>query len=101
MRSLLFIPGDSAKMMSKAASSGADAVIFDLEDAVHPDSKPAARRLVIDALANRAARGPTSYVRVNALDSAWCAGDLEAVMPARPDGIMLPKPEGPEDLDRL
>ena len=101
MRSLLFIPGHSAKMMAKANSSGADVVIFDLEDAVHPDSKPAARQLVADALANRANGSPAGYVRVNALDSAWCAGDLEAVMPARPDGIMLPKPEGPEDLHRL
>ena len=101
MRSLLFVPGHSAKMMAKAMASGADVVIFDLEDAVHPDSKPAARQLVVDALANRANGSPAGYVRVNALDSAWCAGDLEAVMPARPDGIMLPKPEGPEDLHRL
>jgi citrate lyase subunit beta/citryl-CoA lyase len=101
MRSLLFIPGHSAKMMAKAAGSGADVVIFDLEDAVHPDSKPAARPLVIEALANTAGAAFKRYVRVNALDTAWCADDVAAVMPARPDGIMLPKPEGPEDLARL
>jgi citrate lyase subunit beta/citryl-CoA lyase len=101
MRSLLFVPGSSAKMMAKAAASGADVIIFDLEDAVHPDAKPAARRLVAETLAERAGGGPARYVRVNALDSAWCAGDLEAVLPARPDGIMLPKAEGPEDLHRL
>jgi citrate lyase subunit beta / citryl-CoA lyase len=101
MRSLLFVPGSSAKMMAKAAASGADVIIFDLEDAVHPDAKPAARRLVAETLAERADGGPARYVRVNALDSAWCAGDLEAVLPARPDGIMLPKAEGPEDLHRL
>ncbi len=101
MRSLLFVPGNSAKMMAKAASSGADVLIFDLEDAVHPDAKPAARQLVVEKLADGAAGGPARYVRVNALDSAWCVADLEAVVPARPDGIMLPKLRGPEDLHRL
>jgi citrate lyase beta subunit len=52
MRSLLFVPGNSAKMMAKAAASGADVLIFDLEDAVHPDSKPVARQLVTAALAS-------------------------------------------------
>jgi citrate lyase subunit beta/citryl-CoA lyase len=101
MRSLLFVPGHSARMMAKAAGSGADVLVLDLEDAVHPDSKPAARQVVIEALNNRGAKSPLLYVRVNALDTLWCAEDVEAVMPARPDGIMLPKPTGPEDLDRL
>ena len=101
MRSLLFVPGNSAKMMAKAAASGADVIILDLEDAVHPDAKQAARRLVAEALANRTGNVPARYVRVNALDSAWCLGDLEAVIPARPDGIMLPKLAGPEDLRRV
>jgi citrate lyase subunit beta / citryl-CoA lyase len=101
MRSLLFVPGNSAKMMAKAAASGADIIILDLEDAVHPDSKQAARQLVAETLANRAGEAPTHYVRVNALDSAWCLRDLEAVIPARPDGIMLPKLVGPEDLLRV
>jgi citrate lyase subunit beta/citryl-CoA lyase len=101
MRSLLFVPGNSAKMMAKAASSGADVLIFDLEDAVHPDAKPAARQLVAETLANSAGGHLSRYVRVNALDSAWCPGDLEAVLPAGPDGIMLPKLMGPEDLHVL
>lgn len=101
MRSLLFVPGNSAKMMAKAAASGADIIILDLEDAVHPDSKQAARQLVAETLANRAGEAPTHYVRVNALDSAWCLRDLEAVIPARPDGIMLPKLVGPDDLFRV
>jgi citrate lyase subunit beta / citryl-CoA lyase len=101
MRSLLFVPGNSAKMMAKAAASGADVLIFDLEDAVHPDSKKAARPLVAEALANRAGNLPAHYVRVNALDSAWCLEDIEAVIPARPDGIMLPKLAGPDDLRRV
>jgi citrate lyase subunit beta/citryl-CoA lyase len=101
MRSLLFVPGNSTKMMAKATSSGADVIILDLEDAVHPDAKVAARQLVADTLGDRARVAPARYVRVNALDSEWCAGDLEAVLPARPDGIMLPKAVGPEDLHRL
>jgi citrate lyase subunit beta / citryl-CoA lyase len=101
MRSLLFVPGNSAKMMAKAAASGADVIVFDLEDAVHPDAKQAARQLVTATLAASASGTPARYVRVNALDSEWCAGDLEAVLPSRPDGIMLPKAVGPEDLHRL
>jgi citrate lyase subunit beta/citryl-CoA lyase len=101
MRSLLFVPGNSTKMMAKAATSGADVIILDLEDAVHPDTKAAARQLVADTLGDRATVAPARYVRVNALDSEWCAGDLQAVLSARPDGIMLPKAVGPEDLHRL
>jgi citrate lyase subunit beta/citryl-CoA lyase len=101
MRSLLFVPGHSAKMMAKAATSGADVLVLDLEDAVHPDSKPAARQVVANALDHRGENSPALYIRVNALDTVWCAEDVEAIMPSRPDGIMLPKPEGPEDLDRL
>jgi citrate lyase subunit beta/citryl-CoA lyase len=100
MRSLLFAPGNSAKMMTKAVASGADVVIFDIEDAVHPDAKGQARSLVAEAL--QAPRGSVSrYVRVNALETEWCADDLAAVLPARPDGVMLPKPNGPGDLERL
>jgi len=100
MRSLLFAPGSSPKMMAKAATSGADVAIFDLEDAVHPDAKAQSRPLVAEAL--RAPRGAARcYVRVNALETEWCAADLEAVLPARPDGVMLPKPNGPADLERL
>jgi citrate lyase subunit beta/citryl-CoA lyase len=88
-------------MMAKAATSGADVLVLDLEDAVHPDSKLAARQLVVDVLDNRTATSPQLYVRINALNTIWCAEDVEAVMPSRPDGIMLPKPLGPEDLDHL
>ena len=101
MRSLLFVPGSSARMMAKAAASGTDVVIYDLEDAVHPEQKEAARPLVAAALTCPSGPGPLRYVRVNALGTPWCEGDLEAVLPAGPDGIVLPKVTGPEDLDRL
>jgi citrate lyase subunit beta / citryl-CoA lyase len=101
MRSLLFAPGGSTKMMAKAASGEADAVIFDLEDSVVPDKKEEARRLVAEALTAASRSGPQLYVRVNPLDGPWCHGDLDAVMPLRPHGIMLPKTLGPHDLDHL
>jgi citrate lyase subunit beta/citryl-CoA lyase len=101
VRSLLFAPGGSAKMMARAAAGEADAVIFDLEDAVHPDNKEEARRLVAEALTAASRSGPLLYVRVNPLDSPWCRGDLDAVLPLRPHGIMLPKLTGPQDLDHL
>lgn len=101
MRSLLFVPGGSAKMMAKAAAAGADVIIFDLEDAVHPSQKDAARPLVAAALADGTAARPRRYVRVNALDTPLCEDDLRAVLPSAPDGIVLPKVSGPEDLGHL
>jgi citrate lyase subunit beta / citryl-CoA lyase len=101
MRSLLFVPGSSARMMAKADASGADVVIYDLEDAVHPQQKEAARPLVAVALRENPRAGLQRYVRVNALGTSWCAGDLEAVLPAGPDGIMVPKVTGPQDLEAL
>ncbi len=101
MRSLLFVPGSSARMMAKADASGADVVIYDLEDAVHPQQKEAARPLVAAALGQPRAAGLQRYVRVNALDTAWCESDLEVVLPAGPDGIVVPKVTGPQDLERL
>lgn len=101
MRSLLFVPGSSARMMTKAAASGADAVIYDLEDAVHPDQKGSARPLVVAALGEASSATSLRYVRVNAIGSTWHEADLAAVMPARPDGIVLPKVTGPADVARL
>lgn len=101
MRSLLFVPGNSARMMAKAAASGADVVIYDLEDAVHPQQKETARPLVATALASPLSSRTLRYVRVNALGTSCCEDDLKAVLPAHPDGIVLPKVMGPGDLDRL
>lgn len=101
MRSLLFAPGASAKMMAKAMAGEADVVILDLEDSVAPEAKPAARITVAAALAGQRRPGQQLYVRINPLDGGCYADDLTAIMPARPDGIMLPKPEGPQDVERL
>lgn len=101
MRSFLFVPADSPRKLEKAAGSGADVVIFDLEDAVAPGAKDTARALLAQHLSQRAAGGPLVAVRVNALDSGHCAADVAAVAPLAPDMVMLPKAEGPEDLARL
>jgi citrate lyase subunit beta / citryl-CoA lyase len=101
MRSLLFVPGNSAKMIAKAEASGADVIILDLEDAVHPDARPEARRVIVECLRNRKGGVPARYVRVNPLDTTFCRDDIEAVIPAGPDGVVLPKSIGPEDVARL
>lgn len=100
MRSLLFVPGNSEKMIAKASAGPADVIILDLEDAVRPDAKPEARKVVVQTLADPSA-GPRRYVRVNSLDTSWCREDIEAVIPAGPDGIVLPKSFGPDDVARL
>jgi citrate lyase subunit beta/citryl-CoA lyase len=101
MRSLLFAPGVSARMMAKAIDGPADVVVLDLEDSVPPDAKESARANVATALAAPRRASGRLYVRINPLDGAWCEDDLGVVLPARPDGIMLPKPEGPDNVARL
>lgn len=104
LRSLLFIPGDSDKKLSKVAGCGADAVILDLEDAVAPANKAAARDRVADFLRSfdRAADGaPELWVRINPLDSGLAESDLAAIVPAAPHGIVQPKPDGPEDVAKV
>jgi citrate lyase subunit beta / citryl-CoA lyase len=96
MRSLLFVPADGGKKLHKALGCGADAVIVDLEDSIAPDRKAPARAsaaaFVAEAL-SLAAR-PFICVRVNGLGSGLIDADLAAIVPARPDAIMLPKAEG-------
>jgi citrate lyase subunit beta/citryl-CoA lyase len=87
--------------MGKAAGSAADIAIFDLEDAVAPESKLLARTMVHDFLQAYAGDRRRLWVRVNPLDGPWTLEDLAAVMPARPGGIMLPKVYGRADVERL
>jgi citrate lyase subunit beta / citryl-CoA lyase len=99
LRSMLFVPGDRPDRMEKALGSGADALILDLEDAVARAAKPEARRAVAGFLkANEAAK---LWVRVNPLDSPECDKDLAALLPAHPDGIVLPKAEGGASVAEL
>ncbi len=100
MRSFLFVPGDSPRKFEKASAGAADALILDLEDSVAAGAKVAARGTVATMLA--APRGrQAKFVRVNALDTGLTLADLAAVMPGGPDGIVLPKCQGPDDLRQL
>jgi citrate lyase subunit beta/citryl-CoA lyase len=98
-RSLLFAPGDSPRKLAKAGASGADLVLLDLEDAVAEPNKAEARTLVAAHL-REAAHAQPQWVRINPLDGPHALADLAAVVPARPDGIMLPKATRAE-TDRL
>src|SRR5215207_6345671 len=103
MRSLLFIPGDSVRKLDKGLGAGADVLLVDLEDSVALSGKDAARRTAAAflAAARREAHRPRLYVRVNGLTTVLTDADLDAVMPAGPDGIMLPKTVGGPDLSHL
>jgi citrate lyase subunit beta/citryl-CoA lyase len=97
-RSMLFVPADSEKKLVKAGSSGADALVLDLEDSVLPERKAQARAMMREYLGSIAVREHL-WVRVNDLSSGETLRDLAQVVPARPAGILLPKIKGPEDLD--
>jgi citrate lyase subunit beta/citryl-CoA lyase len=103
MRSLLFVPGDTPKKLDKGLSSGADVLLLDLEDSVALAGKAAARETVraFIAAAKGEASRPLLYVRVNALDTGLIDDDLDAVMQAGPDGIMLPKSNSGVDVQHL
>lgn len=99
LRSLLFVPGDRPERMEKALGLGADALILDLEDAVAAARKDEARA-AIRAFLERDRAVPL-FVRINPLDSGLADDDLSAVLPGRPDGIVLPKAEGAASLKAL
>ncbi len=101
MRSLLFVPGDSERKLDKAFSAGADIVIVDLEDSVAPDDKLRARSIAREAMQALNRDAVRIYVRVNDLSTGLTDGDLAAVIPARPDGIMLPKSRNGADVQHL
>jgi citrate lyase subunit beta / citryl-CoA lyase len=98
-RSWLFTPANHARRVEKVFQSGADVAILDLEDAVAPAEKPAARAAAVEALARP--RTGAGYVRVNGFDTEWCHADLQAVVAAGVDGIVLPKVEGAQELCTL
>lgn len=99
LRSLLFVPGDRPDRFAKAAASGADALILDLEDSVAPERKEEARAAIAEWLAGD--RQAPSFVRINPLDGGQTAADLDAVLGHRPDGLVLPKAEGAASVTRL
>lgn len=98
IRSLLFVPGHAQKHIEKSATTDADAIVFDLEDAVSPAEKTAARQRVVAALHSNAYKNKQLIVRVNGLDTPWFKDDVQAMLAAGCCNIMLPKCESAEDI---
>lgn len=99
MRSLLFVPGDDPRKLEKSRAAPADALIFDLEDSVSADRKAQARDLVAAALDQPGKQ--RRYVRLNPFETGLLPEDLAAVLPGRPDGLVLPKANTPREVRRL
>ena len=97
-RSLLFLPGNTPNMLINGSCLGADAVIFDLEDAVSPAEKDAARILVRNTMTYMDFRGCERVVRINGIDTPYWKEDLDEILPCRPDLILLPKTGSAADI---
>ena len=95
---MLCLPASNAKALAKLAILECDATIYDLEDAVAPDMKAAAREALISHFAAGAKPGVEHVIRINALASPWGEADLEAVAQCRPDAVLVPKVESVAEL---
>ncbi len=100
-RTMLFIPGNNPNMIINGGLLGADSLIFDLEDAVSPDEKDAARELVKNALTSLDFGKCERIVRINGLDTPYWEEDLAAILPLRPEAVMPPKVSGAAYIDTL
>jgi len=100
-RTLLFVPADKERMLEAATRSAADVIVIDLEDAVAPDAKAAARERARDAIPRLAANGRPVFVRVNSISSELTRDDVIAVVGAGLAGVVLPKCDEPQDLRDL
>ena len=90
-RSMLFLPGNNPNMLINGNCLGSDAVIFDLEDAVSPSEKDAARILVRNTMRYMDFGGCEKIVRINSIDTPYWKADIDAILPQKPDLILLPK----------
>lgn len=97
-RSLLFVPGNSPGMLLNAGVFGADSVIYDLEDAVAPGEKDAARVLVRKTLQTLEFQGVERIVRINSLQTPYWKEDLRQIIPCRPDAVLLPKAQDAREI---
>ena len=97
-RAVLFVPASNEKAIAKLPSLACDAVIFDLEDAVAPEAKAAARERLKAWFAARPKNGPECVIRVNPLASEWGSDDVAAACACAPDAILLPKVNTPRDI---
>ncbi len=100
-RSALYIPASKDRALDKAQTLATDAIIFDLEDAVAPDEKIAARALLVQTLATADYGNRAKIVRVNGLDTEWGADDVAAFAGSDIDALLIPKVSTPEDLDAV
>src|ERR1700744_5181377 len=103
MRSLLFVPADSPRKLEKAMTSGADALIVDLEDSITHDGKERARKGAASFLGETvpASGRPYLIVRINGLATGLIDADLDVIAAANPDGVMRPKAEGGASIINL
>ncbi len=97
---MLFVPGSNARALEKSRGLPADALIFDLEDAVAPGAKDEARKAVADAVAQGGYGGRELILRVNGLDTQWTEDDLKASAQMKIDAVLLPKVESANDPRR-
>jgi citrate lyase subunit beta/citryl-CoA lyase len=100
-RSVLYMPGSNARALEKAKTLAVDGVILDLEDAVAPDAKAAARAQVTQAVRAGGFGHREVLIRTNAIDTPWFADDFEAAIAARPDGVLVPKISTPDQIEMI
>jgi citrate lyase subunit beta / citryl-CoA lyase len=98
-RSALYMPGSNARALEKARTLAADCLILDLEDAVAPDAKDAARRQVVEAVKAGGFGTREVFIRINGTDTPWGVEDLAAASAAAPDAILVPKVTTAEQLE--
>jgi citrate lyase subunit beta/citryl-CoA lyase len=101
LRSVLYMPSSNERALEKAKTIPADAIIFDLEDAVAPDAKEAARGAAVAAATSGEYGGKVLTIRCNGLDTPGGAADLEAAAAARPDAVVVPKVSGVAHLEQV
>jgi len=100
-RSVLYMPGSNARALEKAKTLPADGVILDLEDAVAPDAKAAARDQVVAAVKAGGFGAREVFIRTNGFDTPWFSDDLTAAAAAAPDAILIPKISAGEQLQLI
>ncbi len=100
-RSALYMPGSNARALEKAATLDVDCLLLDLEDAVAPDAKDMARTQIAEAVSARPYGNREVVIRINGLETPWGEDDLAAAVKANPDAILVPKVNGPADLQMV
>ena len=99
LRSVLYIPASKPRALDKARALPVEAIIFDLEDAVSPDEKIAARTTLTEALSTGGYGNRLKIIRINGCDTPWGKDDVTAAVAMKPDALLIPKVSSPADLD--